>query len=178
MEYHFQENDPFKQGNQKQRQDMGKQVPVIVDDLFRASNANEEEDEEDFDVGEEYDTDKKMSIRAMNFHGMKDNNTKPFEMKQNNRYVPSQAVQNSMLARASSKLLTRTSRTGNRVTVSSRVRNTIFRNSRISRATITGRDSELYRIDDDEEMSTHRCSQVKRYNIATFFTPDKQQKIA
>jgi len=82
-----------------------------------------------------------------------------------------------MLARASSKLLTRTSRSGNGVTVSSRVRNTIFRNSKISRATLTGRESELYRIDEDEDLNSHRCSQVKRYNIATFFTPDKQDKI-
>jgi len=170
VEYHFQDKDPFKQGNPKQRQDMGRQVPIVIDDLFRASNANEDDEDCDFDVGEEYDSMKKMSIRAMNFHGMKDA-AKPFQMRPN--HAPTPAIQNSMLARASSKLLTRTSRTGNQVTVSARVRNTIFRNSRISRATITGRDSELYRIDDDEEMSTHRCSQVKRYNIATFFTPDK-----
>ncbi len=52
--------------------------------------------------------------------------------------------------------------------------------SRISKAQITGRDSEaMYNIDDgsvDEEsdfLSSHRCSMVKRYNMPTFFSPDK-----
>lgn len=72
---------------------MGEQVPVVIDDLFRASNANEEEDDDgEFDVGEEYDTMKKMSIRAMNFHGMADNSSKPFEMRKNNRYLPNQQI--------------------------------------------------------------------------------------
>ena len=52
--------------------------------------------------------------------------------------------------------------------------------SRISKAPTTpGRESELYNVDDasmDEEtdfMSSHRCSMVRRYNMPTFFTPDK-----
>jgi hypothetical protein len=38
----------------------------------------------------------------------------------------------------------------------------------------------MYNVDDgsmDEEtdfLSSHRCSMVKRYNMPTFFTPDKQ----
>ena len=56
------------------------------------------------------------------------------------------------------------------------------KNSRISRmlAASTNRDSDLlYNIDEgsmDEETAnsaSHRCSMVKRYNMPTFFTPDK-----
>lgn len=47
----------------------------------------------------------------------------------------------------------------------------------------TNRDSEIYyNIDDgsmDEEIgnsASHRCSMVKRYNMPTFFTPDKSHQ--
>ena len=86
---------------------------------------------------------------------------------------------NTMLSRASSKLLTSAK---NRVTGGSRVNPSIGRgkNSRISRMVMsTNRDSEIYyNIDEgiDEESAntaSHRCSMVKRYNLPTFFTPDK-----
>lgn len=44
----------------------------------------------------------------------------------------------------------------------------------------TARDSELYYYVDEgsldeesESNASHRCSMVKRYNMPTFFTPDK-----
>ena len=44
-----------------------------------------------------------------------------------------------------------------------------------------GRESELYYYMDEgsldeesESFASHRCSMVKRYNLSTFFTPEKE----
>src|SRR5438132_13014951 len=115
------------------------------------------EDDIGDEIGDEFAS--KFSIRALNFNMM-------------SKLLP----QHTMLARASSRVLTNSHR--NRSTISSRVNNQIRKGSRISKT--TGRESELYyyvdegSLDEDSvSQASHRCSMVKRYNIPTFFTPDK-----
>lgn len=126
------------------------------------------EDDEVFDEVDE-DFGKKFSIRALNFNMM----SKIMN-------------QNTMLQRASSRLLTSNR---NRGTQGSKFNGSILgkggngKVSRISKMVLsTNRESDInYYIDEgslDEESTnsaSHRCSMVKRYNMPTFFTPDKSK---
>lgn len=74
MQYHFKDNDPFKQGASGKFKDLGEMVVISGEkDPFLSRGNSADFDDDDCDIGEEYDESAagmKMSIRAMNFNPM------------------------------------------------------------------------------------------------------------